>query len=48
MIRYECADCGLTAMDLPDDVDPQFAFQWVAADLMCCEGCAAQTDGHDQ
>jgi len=35
-------------MDLPDDVDPRFVFQWIAADVMCCEGCASQTDGHDQ
>jgi hypothetical protein len=25
--RYECEDCSLAAMDLPDGVDPEFVFE---------------------
>jgi hypothetical protein len=41
MSRYECEDCGLAAMDLPDEVDPEFIFERGDDDVMRCQGCEA-------
>lgn len=39
MTRYECEDCGLTAMDLPDGVDPEFVFEYDDDGAVRCQGC---------
>jgi len=42
--RFECADCGITPMDLPDGVDPEFVFERDDDGAMRCQGCQAATD----
>lgn len=42
MSRYECEDCGLAAMDLPDGIDPEFVFERDAAGVMRCGGCESR------
>jgi hypothetical protein len=38
-MRYECAACGITAGDLPDEVEAEFIFE-VADDCETyCMGC---------
>ena len=44
MSALECADCGLAAMDLSDDVDPEFVFERGDDGVMRCQGCAALAD----
>lgn len=41
MSHYECADCGLARMDLPDDFDPEFVFTREDDGVMRCAGCHA-------
>ena len=38
--RFECDDCGLAAMDLPDGVEPEFIFEHGDDGAMRCQGCA--------
>jgi len=43
--RYECEDCGLAAMDLPDGVDPELIFKPGDDGVMRDQGCQVLTDG---
>lgn len=45
MSRYECEDCGLAAMDLPDGVDPELIFERSDDGVMRDQGCQAIADG---
>jgi hypothetical protein len=40
----ECAVCGLTPFDLPDEVDPGLIFEWVDGEWYC----QVDTPGDDQ
>lgn len=44
MSGYECEDCGLAAMDLPDGVDPEFIFERGDDGAMRCQGCDLRRD----
>jgi hypothetical protein len=37
--RWECEDCGLAAMDLPDGVDPDLVFEPGDDSTVRCQGC---------
>lgn len=39
MSGYECEDCGLAAMDLPDGVEPELIFERGDDRVMRCQGC---------
>ena len=43
MSGYECADCGVAAMDVPD-VDPEYWFERDKDGAMRCGGCQAIAD----
>lgn len=44
MSRYECTACGLTPVDLPDEVDPDDAFTFTDGRCYCIVDDPEPTD----